>query len=309
MAGRRATELKRRVAVAVPARNEADRIAACLSSLTSLNLDCRVASVEIVVLANNCADDTARIAGTFGRCCKAIAVDLAPDRAHAGWARRLALDAAANQLRAATDVLMSTDADTVVGPDWLLRTFDHLDAGWDAVAGLARLSPSELRRLDPDHRRRLALIQRHERAQTRLKAPREGDEPWPRHFYEGGASIAVTLAAYRRTGGAPTPPVGEDKALFEAIRQTGGRVRHPIDVRVHTSARLVGRAPGGASDTLARWGEQDDHEAIWGVTSSAGAPISFAGLPAAIRAARELAVSVRQGGGATDPADRPRLVG
>jgi hypothetical protein len=302
--------LKRRVAIAVPARDEAERIAACLRKLTSLEVDGRVASVEIVVLANNCADATARIAGTFDPRCKAIAMDLPPERAHAGWARRMALDAAANRLRADTDVLMSTDADTLVASDWLVRTLDHLDAGWDAVAGLARLDPSELRRLDRDHRRRLALIQRHERAQTRLRAGRgDDDEPWPRHFYEGGASIAATLAIYRRIGGAPTPPVGEDKALFEAFRQAGGRVRHPADVRVQTSARLVGRAPGGASDTLARWAGQADDEAIWGVTCAAGEPVSFAELPAATRLARDLAASLRQEAGATDRADRPRLAG
>ena len=300
--------MQRKVAIAVPARDEADRIAVCLRRLTSIEIDDRVASVEIVVLANNCADDTARIAGTFGPRCHAIAMDLPPERAHAGWARRLALDAAANRLRVETDVLMSTDADTLVGTDWLVRTLDHLDAGWDAVAGVARLDPRELRRLDREHRRRLALIQRHERAQTRLRAERD-DEPWPRHFYEGGASIATTLVAYRRTGGAPTPPVGEDKALFEAIRLRGGRVRHPTDVRVRTSARLVGRAPGGASDTLARWGEQADDDAIWGVTTVAGEPVSFAGLPAATRLARDLATSLKHAAGATSPTDRPRRAG
>jgi hypothetical protein len=301
--------LKRRVAIAVPARDEADRLPACLRRLTALDTDDRVASVEVVVLANNCSDDTARIAGGFGPRCHAIAMDLPPERAHAGWARRLALDAAANRLRAGADVLMSTDADTLVASDWLVRTLDHLDAGWDAVAGLARLAPAELRRLDPGHRRRLALIQRHEQAQTRLRALRDGAEPWPRHFYEGGASIATTLAAYRRTGGAPTPPVGEDKALFDAIRQTRGRVRHPTDVKVQTSARLVGRAPGGASDTLAKWAEQADHHPIWGVTSVTGDPVSFADLPAATRRARDLAATLRDEGGATDRADRPRLAG
>ncbi len=302
-------KLQRRIAIAVPARNETDRIASCLRRLSSADIDHRVAAVEIVVLANNCTDDTARIAGEFGPRCHAIAMDLPPERAHAGWARRLALDAAANRLRADGDILLSTDADTLVSPDWLIRTLDWFDAGWDAVAGLARLDPRELRDLDPAHRRRLALVQRHDRAQTRLRAHGDGAEPWPRHFYEGGASIAVTLAAYRRTGGAPTPPVGEDKALFEAIRQAGGRVRHPTDVRVHTSARLTGRAPGGASDTLARWGEQGDDEAIWGVTSVTGEPLSFAGLPAATRLARDLAAAVRPAADATDQADRPRLAG
>ena len=164
--------MKRRVAVAVPARNEEGRIAACLKRLLTLEPDLRVSSLEIVVLANNCTDDTARIAGEYGPRCKAIALDLPAEQAHAGWARRLALDAAANRLRADGDVLLSTDADTLVAADWLSRTLDHLDAGWDAVAGLARLDPRDLRRFDHHHRRRLAMIQRHENAVTRLRAQR-----------------------------------------------------------------------------------------------------------------------------------------
>ena len=119
----------------------------------------------------------------------------------------------------------------------------------------------------------------------------------------------MTLSAYRRTGGAPTPSVGEDKALFEAIRQTGGRVRHPTDVRVTTSARLVGRAPGGASDTLALWARQSDDEAIHGVDSVSGQPICFAALAAETQRARRLAADVRCETAATGPDDRPRLAG
>ena len=301
--------MERAVAIAVPAKDEEDRLAACLERLISLSEDDRVGSLEIVVLANNCADDTARVAGRYGPRCKAIALDLPSDRAHAGWARRLALDAAANRLRAPGDVLMCTDADTRVADDWLSKSLDHLDAGWDAVAGLARLDSRELRGLDRGHRRRLAMIQRHENAVSRLRAAGRADEPWPRHFYEGGASIAMTLGAYRQTGGAPTPAVGEDKALFDAIRRSGGRVRHPTDVRVTTSARLVGRAPGGASDTLAMWGGQDEAAEIHGVTALNGGPVSFASLAAETASARQMAWSLTVADAATDPADRTRLAG
>ena len=172
-----------------------------------------------------------------------------------------------------------------------------------------RLDPTELRDLDDYHRRRLALIRRHDSALTRLRAAGDDSEPLPRHFYEGGASIACTLAAYRRTGGAPTPSVGEDKALFEAIRQTSGRVRHPTNVRITTSARLVGRAPGGASDTLALWAAQNDDEAIHGLHSALGNPVNFASLAAETQHARQLAATVTREAAATDPDDRPRLAG
>jgi cellulose synthase/poly-beta-1,6-N-acetylglucosamine synthase-like glycosyltransferase len=285
----------RRIAIAVPARNEGERLGGCLGRLAALDRDARVADVAIVVLANNCEDDTAERALAMvqpgGARIVVEAVTLPPERANAGWARRLALDAAAAQLGAPGDVLMSTDADTLPAADWLVKTLDHLDAGWDAVAGLARLDPCELRRLPPTHRLRFAQVRRYQASLDRLKAAEDSSEPWPRHFYEGGASIALTAQAYRWIGGAPTPPVGEDKALFDAVRLVGGRVRHPTDVRVTTSARLVGRAPGGASDTLARWGEQAATAPIEGLeTLRAGGPrLSFATLPQETRLARALA--------------------
>jgi hypothetical protein len=267
----------RRIAIAVPARNEAERLDSCLARLAGLERDARIAGVSIVVLANNCEDDTAARAKAAGaRLGVPIAVEavtLPPARANAGWARRLALDAGAARLEAPGDVLMSTDADTLPQADWLVRTLDHLDAGCDAVAGLARLDPRELRAHPRTHRLRFAQIRRYQASLDRLKASHDASEPWPRHFYEGGASIALTLGAYQRIGGAPTPAVGEDKALFDAVRRVGGRVRHPTDVRVITSARLAGRAPGGASDTLARWGEQPACAPIEGLeTIRAGAP-------------------------------------
>ncbi len=281
--------LRRRVAIAIPARDEAERIVDCLERLGEMKTDERVASLEIVVLANNCRDDTARTAAAASRACHVVVIDLPPEQAHAGWARRLALEAAANRLREPGDLLMSTDADTRVTSDWLTRTLDHLDAGWDAVAGLARLDPADLRGLDRIHRLRLAMIQRHEAAKVRLRGKADASEPWPRHDYEGGASIALTLAAFRRIGAAPTPAVGEDKALFAAVKASGGRVRHAMDVKVFTSGRLVGRAPGGASDTLALWGRAAEHDPLFGIATIEGEPMTFAELPRQTRRARALA--------------------
>ncbi len=271
--------MKRRVAIAIPARDEAATIGSCVDRLAKLYFDSRCERPTVVVVANNCKDATARIAASRGAI--ALNVKLPPERAHAGWARRVALEAAAKHLSSRYDVLLSTDADTLVANDWLSRTIDYLDAGWDAVAGLARLNPRELRCLPRRHRSRLAMIRRYDKALDYLKSRQDGSEPWPRHFYEGGASMAVTYGAFRRIGEIPTPPTGEDKALFDAIRRGGGRVRHPLDVKVCTSPRLKGRARGGASDTLALWGRQGEDEPLWQVNSIA-ASLGFAGAPTAV---------------------------
>jgi hypothetical protein len=232
---------------------------------------------------------------------KVSAVELDGARAHAGWARRLAFDEARRVLHAPEDLLLTTDADTVVARDWLTRTLDHFEAGYDAVAGYALLDPRELRRLTPRHRGRLAAIRRYEAALSYVRSFGSAEEAWPRHFYEGGASMALTLEAYDEIGGAPTPRVGEDKALFDLLRRHGRRIRHPKDVRVLTSCRLSGRAPDGAADTLARWGAQDDHESLGdlarldaGMAHAANdAPLTFQNLARETERARAVVRAIR----------------
>ena len=43
---------------------------------------------------------------------------------------------------------------------------------------------------------------------------------------------------------------GEDRAFVDALRAGGFAVRHAVDIEVVTSGRLVGRATGGAADTM-----------------------------------------------------------
>lgn len=304
----RGKAMARRIAVAIPARNEAGNLPSCLKALAAAARASPAGEITVVVLANNCDDDTVasviRTASDLRT--EIIERQLPPPLAHAGQARRLAFDAAAALLRGPGDILLSTDADTVVAEDWLVRTLDHFDSGFDAVAGLARLKLSELRLMPPDLRRRLSALRRYDWATSYLRAIRDPAEPWPRHFYEGGASMALTLAAYRGVGGAPTPAVGEDKALFDAVRAIGGRVRHPTDVQVRTSPRLDGRAPGGTSDTLATWARLADDEAIAGVQgiaeclnlkASGPRQLTFKTLPAEVERARRLVRIDRQSRG------------
>ncbi len=73
-----------------------------------------------------------------------------------------------------------------------------------------------------------------------------------RHDEHSGASIAVTVEAYRRAGGIPPVPLAEDRAFFDRLRHVDAKIRHPPGVRVIVSARIVGRAPGGMADTMRR---------------------------------------------------------
>ncbi len=288
------------VAVAVPVKNEEDELGECLAALD------RAAAVHggpvtIVALANDCTDGTAPLLGRTRLVHARLrwsAVAMPRGRRHAGWARRLALDAAAAELGRDGDLLLSTDADTDVAPDWIARTAAHMAAGAGAVAGRAHTKRGQRAALGPVAFARLNMLGRYHAALDRLRAAAEPvpHDPWPRHFYEGGASVALTLGTYRRIGGAPFPPVAEDRALFDRIRAHGGLVRHPLDVKVFTSCRPAGRAPGGMADTVAEWIAQGEDAALHETyrVDAALAPggatradrLTFRTLPAAIAEAQ-----------------------
>ncbi|MET5012917.1 hypothetical protein AAHH80_37995, partial [Burkholderia pseudomallei] len=63
--------------------------------------------------------------------------------AHAGWARRAAMDAAVAWLEeegtAEAATLLTTDADSIVPPDWVAANLAALGSGADAVAGRVEL--------------------------------------------------------------------------------------------------------------------------------------------------------------------------
>ena len=299
-ASRAARPVQPAAAVAIPVKDEERELGACLAALD------RAASgypgpVTIVALANDCTDGTTALLGRTRLAHARLRwseAALPEGRRHAGWARRLAFDTAAAELEGEADLLLSTDADTAVAPDWIARNARHLAAGVDAVAGRAFTARADRAALGPAAFDRLNMLGRYYTALDWLRARAEpaAHDSWPRHFYEGGASIALTLGCYRRIGGAPYPPVAEDRALFDRVRAAGGLVRHPIDVRVFTSCRPAGRAPGGMADTVAGWIAQGEdaplHEtyrldvALVAQGGYAHDRLTFRTLPAAIAEAR-----------------------
>jgi len=262
----RLPQLRRHVAVSLPAKDEEEQLPDCLTALDAA-AGRYAGPVTIMVMANNCSDGTVallrrtRLRHARLRWC---ALSLLPACAHAGWARRLAFDAAAELLCDGDDILASTDADTCVATDWITNMVRHFDEGVEAIAGQALTRRDDRRALGSAATDRLNRLGRYYTALDWLRADlaQVADDPWPRHFYEGGASIGLTLDLYRRIGGAPTPPLAEDRALFSAVRAIGARIRHPLDVRVFTSSRLEGRAPGGMADAFARWIAQPDDEPL-----------------------------------------------
>ena len=257
-----------RILVAIPVKNEVDRIGPCLKALaTQRRRDggpC--APFEVLLFVNNSDDGTAdvatRLASSLPFPLVVTEATLVGPHASAGGARRRAMEAAAQRLldHAGPDampddvpgILLTTDADSRVPPDWIDSNVAAIAAGVDAVAGTVALDPDDEAALPAALKARGALEARYERLvcalETRLDP--QPHDPWPRHPTESGASLAVTLSSFRAVGGVPDLALGEDRALVAALRDAGYRIRHDPGITVITSGRLEGRAAGGCADTM-----------------------------------------------------------
>jgi hypothetical protein len=246
--------------VAIPARNEAERIAKCLAAL-AMQRDGAGAPVApgafgVLLYANNCADDTVGVAHRM-RTSLPYPLELIearpdPSCATAGGARRQAMQEAALRVGDGAAILLTTDADSLVSPTWFANTIAHFDQGADCVAGYIDAEPSEIITHGPAFLARGRLEDTYLRLVAEIYAtcdPRRHD-PWPNHRVSSGASLAVKKSAYDAVGGMPDLALGEDSAFTARLDERGYKVRHALDVTVTTSCRLDGRAAGGAADTM-----------------------------------------------------------
>jgi hypothetical protein len=247
------------IVVALPAKDEAERIEACLLALAhqSRRPD------AVILLANNCRDGTPVVAAGMAPAlpyrlhveCR----DFPMQHAHAGQARRLAMSLAGSHL-SPDGILLTTDADAVVAPDWIERNCNAITAGADVVCGRVVLHPIEAA-LIPSHLRiddelECWLTELLDHMANRLDP--DPADPLPRHTEAAGASLAVTAAAFRRGGGMPALPSGGDRAFVRALARIDARIRHDPTVVVSVSGRMIGRASGGMADTIRRRMRQQD---------------------------------------------------
>lgn len=244
--------------VAIPARDEAGTIGRALEALgRQVGEDQR--SLTVVVLANGCQDETAavarRVARTLPVRVEVVEEVYPPELAHIGHARGRAMTLAAERLAGhPTGLLATTDADTVVAPDWAPRLRLAL-ASADAVGGRTLTLPDERAGL-PRAVRHLQLL---DAAYHLLSAELEGRldpdpaDPSPRHHQHFGANLGLRLTAWQRLGAWPEVRYLEDMALVQELRRLDLRLRHCPQVRAWTSARACGRVEVGLSTQLREW--------------------------------------------------------
>ncbi len=257
-----------RISVIIPAKDEVLNLPATLAALaaqtTLVGHPLPPDSYEVIVLANNCLDDTAAVVRQQARQFPQLALHVAElclpgEHAHVGRARRLLMDEACARLECVgqpAGLIASTDADTRVAPTWLAATQAEIAAGADAVGGRILTEAEEL---DQAGLSALQRLQSRDAAYRQLCARLEdlldpvAADPWPRHHQHFGASLAVTGHAYRRVGGLPEVRFLEDEALCQQLHRHDLRLRHSPTVQVITSARRDGRVEVGLSWQLREW--------------------------------------------------------
>lgn len=239
----------RDIAVIIPARNEAERIGACLTALAG---QCGN-RVSIILVVNNTTDFTEKIA-EYTACQLGLALEVLdcqlPSDQGVGTARRLGCDHAIQVVRHLQYVL-TTDADCIVAPDWISRNIAHLSEV-DAVCGKIGLIEEEAGILGGMDRT-LATnegVYRNLVQQFYAQHAEGCDDIAGTHGEAAGASLAFRAKVYRGVGGFDPVKCGEDRRIVRKLRSFGHAVRHADDVLVRASCRLTGRAAGGMSDAL-----------------------------------------------------------
>lgn len=239
------------VGVVVPARDEQERIVACLRSVRRAleRLPAGTASAVAVVL-DRCADHTPeRVAALIAGWPQAEVVHVT----HATSAPETPLAATASGVGALRDLgvrrlltrlggyppeqtwLLSTDADSTVPPEWAVMHLRHATSGAHAVAGLAELAG--VRHLTVE-------------ALDRYRAIVASGLHGARHDHVYAANLGVRADAYLAVGGFPGAGSGEDHGLWRRLHVAGYHLEQPTDLRVRTSARVHGRAEGGLAGLL-----------------------------------------------------------
>ncbi|WP_196804879.1 glycosyltransferase [Methylopila sp. M107] len=236
----------------MPARDEVHRIGRLLEALAAQD---RPGGIPVVVALNNTTDGSRYViddaaARYRGRLDILLDEHVFPEElAHAGSARRRAMDLGYERL-GGQGVLLATDADARPPSNWISANLKAIAAGADIVGGALALDDAEPAAASLLERwELLARYWETVRAIEDEVDPKDWD-PAPRHGDHTGASLAVTAKAYRACGGVPVVPIGEDVALVNAVVAGGGCLRHPAEVQIKVSPRLVGRAAGGMAEAM-----------------------------------------------------------
>ena len=272
-----------RFCVTVPVRNEETLLPRALHALSeqkdSAGRELPAEQYEVILLINNSQDRSRQIAEHFLANhprfnLHIVERNFADREAHIGHVRRLLMDEGCTRLGAVgnpNSLILTTDSDSYVAPNWIVKNYEEVAAGAEAVGGRILLRPAELAKL-PTLTRALYEhdeLYRHLIAWLETECDPESHDSWPRHHQQFGASLAVTPRAYKLVGGLPPHRFLEDIAFYQALIKRDIPFRHSNKVRVFTSARLSGRSNVGLSWQLREWENNGEDESRLMVESAA----------------------------------------
>src|ERR1700761_2762813 len=164
-----------RPVVAVPAKNEAERLPVLLRALATQSwMMGSHRPLDVVVVLNNCSDESPEIVRMAAALHAELNVDLIEVdfpclQAHVGSARRLAMQRA-QHLGGPSAILISTDADATPDPGWIEASLRAIQAGADIVGGHLVGDKGEEKKLGPGFNRRAAQHLRYATLVDRLKS-------------------------------------------------------------------------------------------------------------------------------------------
>ncbi len=210
------------VGVVIPARDERALIGRCLDSVV-LAAAATDARVTIVVVADDCSDDTAALARHYD---EVIVREVGA--ASVGIARAAGSRVA---LGAGCWWLAHTDADSVVPVNWIVEQLRLAELGHDVVIGTVRP--------DFDDLSAAHVRQWHE---THLPGRPNG------HVH--GANLGLRSSTYLAVGGFHPLDEHEDNELVVRLMAMNASIIASDDAEVMTSGRTQGRTAGGYAGHL-----------------------------------------------------------
>lgn len=212
--------------VVVPARNEERLLAGCLAGV-DLAAGRVSQPVVLVVVLDACTDGSAAVLA----CCRLTSVQrlvvLSTGLGNVGHARDLGVRWLLQHLDVDGLWLATTDADSVVPPQWLSGILRHAERGAMAVVGTVEVHDWD------GHSAR---------TQRRYLG---GYRPADGHRHVHGANLALASGAYLASGGFPHLEADEDVTLVQRLVAAGLPVAWVGGLPVATSGRRIGRAPAG----------------------------------------------------------------
>jgi glycosyltransferase involved in cell wall biosynthesis len=216
------------VGVVVPARDEELLLPACLDALADAVAAVTDVAVHVVVVLDSCVDASAAVVAAYPW----VQV-VETDGGNVGTARGRGVARILDQT-AGTPAeriwLATTDADSVVPPDWLTGQLGFARDGWEVVVGTVVVEDWTGHPV--------------ETAPRWLASYRHVEH----HPHVHGANLGCSAAAYLDAGGWSPLASEEDVALLAALAHR--RVVRTATLPVLTSSRRDPRAAGGFGDTL-----------------------------------------------------------